>query len=124
MELKTRRLADWIVLEVSGDSLDAYATERFHQAVMQILSDKAAKVLVDLSGVKSMDSYGVEEIVLTRQRVMLTGGKFALCGLQPVVRSILRATHLDSVFEIIETPESLLHCTQPRPVDDPACNGL
>jgi anti-sigma B factor antagonist len=87
------------VIEVRGE-VDLYSSPRLREPVVAATRAKAARVVVDLSGVAYMDSSGVATLVEGLQFSRRYGGTFRLAGLAPSVRQVFSFAKLDKVFEI------------------------
>src|ERR1700716_2553054 len=80
--------------------IDLHVSPRVAPSPQAMISDKAPRIVVDLSRVNYIDSSGLAVLVEAMQNVEEYGGKFALAGLQENVRSIFETARLDQVFLI------------------------
>jgi anti-sigma B factor antagonist len=87
------------VLPLEGE-IDLHVSPRVAASLEAMISDKAPRIVVDLSRVNYIDSSGLAVLVEAMQNVEEYGGKFALAGLQENVRSIFETARLDQVFLI------------------------
>ncbi len=91
------------VIEVKGD-IDLYSSPQVRQTILDTLGHKSTKrVIVDLTGVRYVDSSGVASLVEGLQLSRKSQVRFALCGLNKAPRQVLELTRLIKVFEIHET---------------------
>ena len=96
------------VIEVKGD-IDLYSSPQVRQTMLDTLNQKNVKrVIVDLTGVRYVDSSGVASLVEGLQLSRKSQVRFALCGLNKAPRQVLELTRLIKVFEIHETLEAAL----------------
>ena len=72
-------------------------------AVSEALEAGARKLLFDLSGVSTIDSSGIGELVSAYTTVTNRGGQLKLASLPSKVSDILQITQLISVFEVFDT---------------------
>ena len=70
------------------------------EAVHEALDAGASSILVDLSGVTTIDSSGIGELVSAYTTVTNKGKKLALLHLPPKVADLLQITQLITVFDI------------------------
>ena len=96
-----------VVAEASGD-IDLHRSSDFQEALLALLAEKPATIVVDLSAVSYMDSSGVASLVKLLARVRRDGVGLKLVGMTPRVRSVFEITRLDTVFEIFTTQEEAL----------------
>ena len=73
-----------------------------------IVKEKPQTVVVDLSNVTYIDSSGLAILIEGMQNVEAYGGKFALAGLQEVVRPIFEIARLDQEFRLFPDVEAAL----------------
>ena len=108
MNLSIRQTGKATIVDVTGD-ITLYNAPQLRAMLVEQLKDKhAARLIINLSEVKYIDSAGVASLVegLKISRELKTG--FALFGLQRSPRQVLELTHLVKVFSIFETePEAL-----------------
>jgi len=87
------------VLALEGE-IDLHEAPNIKESLQPLISAKSPLLIVDLSGVTYIDSSGLALFIETMQRVQGYGGKFALCGLRPGVKTIFEIARLDQVFRI------------------------
>jgi anti-sigma B factor antagonist len=108
LEVHVRNLERAAIIEVQGE-VDLYTSLRMREAIVQMASVKTALVVVDLSGVKYMDSSGVATLVEGLQFSRGYGGVFRLAGLGGAVREVFKFAKLEKVFEIYaDTTQALI----------------
>ena len=110
MEISARTDAEKeaAIIEVKGD-IDLYSSPQVRQTILDTLNQKTAKrVIVDLTGVRYVDSSGVASLVEGLQLSRKSQVRFALCGLNKAPRQVLELTRLIKVFEIHDTLDAAL----------------
>jgi anti-anti-sigma factor len=81
-------------------------------------------VAVDCSQVPYLDSTALNFLVGLYTAAKDAGGRFALCGLNPRMREVLRITHLDEILPIYATRQiALAALAQPAERNDRAAEG-
>ena len=95
------------VLPLDGE-IDLHVSPRVAVSLGQMIKQKPAKLIVDLSRVSYMDSSGLAVLIEAMQGVEEYGGIFALAGMQETVRSIFEIARLDQVFRIFPDVDSAL----------------
>jgi|SRR5579859_1601551 len=99
MDLTTRNNSPVKILGMSG-SFSNLTAGPARQWLDDATAEQPAFVVVDLAGVRFMDSTGLSTLVHAMKRARALGGDLRLCGLQQSVRMIFEMTRLDRVFEI------------------------
>ena len=108
MKLATRSQDGANILEVQGD-IDLYNSPEIRKALLEALRDKNAKrVVVNLTGVRYIDSSGVASLVEGLKKARELNLRFILCGLSNAAREVLELSRLIKVFEVYATEEEAL----------------
>ena len=105
MELTSSQINEINVLELSG-SFDIYTAAPVREWMEQATAAKPANIVVDLSGVKFIDSTALATLVQGIKRARQNQGDIRLSGLNQPVRMVLELTRLDKVFEIYATKDA------------------
>lgn len=65
------------------------------------------RLIVDLSGVREVDSTGLGELIDLHQKMVKNGGALALSDPSPVVKRLLETTRLCRFFTVLEDEMAL-----------------
>jgi anti-sigma B factor antagonist len=95
------------VLALDGE-IDLHEAPQVKTKLLPLINSKLPHVVVDLTGVSYIDSSGLALFIEAMQRIQAYGGKFALCGLRPSVRTIFDIARLDQVFRIFPDRQAAL----------------
>jgi anti-sigma B factor antagonist len=107
LSLETRNRGDVIIVHCQGRIVyrdEAAALSRLVGEVLQ----HAGKLVLDLSGVNSMDSAGIGELALLQTWAQERNAELKCAGANMLVRSLLDLTNLDSVIEVHPTLDAAL----------------
>ena len=96
-----------VIIQATGN-IDLSASTKFQKGVLELLSDKPERVIINLSDVPYMDSSGIASLVKALSVVRGSGASLHLVGLTQRVRSLFEITRLDTVFNIHETEQEAL----------------
>ncbi len=108
IQINIRKEGGTSVVDVVGD-IDLYSSPQVRQTILDELNQKSGdRVLVNLTGVKYVDSSGVASLVEGLQMARKAQVRFALCGLNKAPRQVLELTRLIKVFDIYDTLEEAL----------------
>ncbi len=69
-------------------------------------------IVIDLSKTKFCDSSGLSAVLTANRLCKDTGGRFALCGLQPNVQKLIEIAQLDKVLTIAKGVDEALAAIQ------------
>ena len=90
------------VARVSGE-LNGSCQAEFLDAIVEFVSPSKAKLLLDLAGLKTVDSSGLAALINLATRARLGGGNIALVSPSAFVHGVMQATRLDTWFDIFES---------------------
>ncbi len=99
LSLETRNCGDVIIVHCQGRIVYRDEAAALSQVVGQVLP-QARKLVLDLSGVSAMDSAGIGELVLLQNWAQGSNVSLKCAGPNPMVRTLLDLTNLDSVLEV------------------------
>lgn len=78
------------------------------QTIRNLLNKGHKKFVLNLSGVRSLDSSGIGELVRTYMTVTNRGGNMKMLNLSPKIEEILNITRLSSIFEDFSDEQAAL----------------
>ena len=87
------------VIALEGE-IDLHRSPEIKEMLQPYIDQKVPRILIDLSGVRYIDSSGLALFIETLQRIMAYGGTLGLFGLNESVRNIFEIARLDQVFQI------------------------
>lgn len=90
-----------IVLQLPDDLVMGSA-QLFFNEIKNFLTAERPRVVFDFSGVKHMDSAGVQMLLNSMEEVMKRNGDLKLASISKGPASILELTRVDSLFEIFD----------------------
>lgn len=90
---------NWSVISVSGD-FDVVGAPQVRSAIMRTIAAGATGLIIDLSRVDFVDSFGLGVLVGALKRVAAAAGQLVLVLTEPRVLKVFEITGLDSVFVI------------------------
>jgi anti-anti-sigma factor len=86
------------VLELAG-ILDGIRGNELRREVSEILANGTDILLLDLKGVKFIDSSGLGALVSAMQMVRNANGKLFVCSVSDQVRMLFELTKMDRIFK-------------------------
>jgi anti-sigma B factor antagonist len=97
----------WSVVAVAGE-LDVVGGPDLRQQVMTEVREGHHHVVLDLTGVDFIDSFGLGVIVGALKRLRLLDGELRLVVPEPRLRRVFEVCDLDRVFDLHANVESAL----------------
>ena len=79
-------------------TLDAVTAPELRPVLDALVSEQRTPVVIDLAGLRLIDSSGVGVLVSLFKRVRANGGEVRIVGLRDQPRAIFRLLRLDRVF--------------------------
>jgi anti-sigma B factor antagonist len=108
MRVNVRQREGVTILDLKGKITIGVGDVALRDAIHQALNAGAAKILVNLEDVSTIDSSGVGELVSAYTTVTNRSGKLKLMNLPPKVADILQITQLITVFDVFDDEEEAL----------------
>ena len=100
LEIQSKQMQpDIIVLELTGRITLGRQCKQLEWAVDNLVGEGQKKVILDFSGVTSLDSTGIGIIVMCAGKLKQAGGKLRVCA-QGHVEEVLRLTSVDKVVDL------------------------
>ncbi len=88
------------LVEFSSDTINALATEDLKEKIYEVLRDGTGKMVVDLKGVRYIDSSGFGLLLSITRVAKENYCKVRFCSIEPEVMKVLRMLFLHTVFTI------------------------
>jgi anti-sigma B factor antagonist len=89
-------------------TLDAPGTMTIEEDFKDYLLNLGTLVIVDLSGVDYMSSYGLRMFLMTAKALHSAGGELHLAGANENVMQIIRVAGYDTMFPVYESVEEAI----------------
>ena len=115
LSLETRNRGDVMIVHCQGRIVYRDEAAALSRLVGEIL-ETGGKVVLDLSGVKSIDSAGIGELVFLHTWARSRNADLKCASPTPLVRELLDLTNLNSVLEIHPSVCEALAAFQPGEV--------
>ena len=96
------------ILQLSGKITIGEGDVKLRKAVEELLDGGDRKIILDLDGVKYIDSSGIGELVSSYTTITNRGGELRLSRLNSKIYSLLQLTALVTVFQIYDSNEDAI----------------
>ena len=107
LSLETRNRGDVMIVHCQGRIVYRDEAAALSRLVGEVL-EQGGKVVLDLSGVRSIDSAGIGELVFLHIWAQSRNADLKCAGPTPLVRDLLNLTNVNSVLDIHPSvPEAL-----------------
>ena len=105
MKVSNRNVDGVEIIAMQGKITIGAGDSQLRDAILGALNQGKQNILLDMSGVTTIDSSGIGELVGSYTTVTNRGGKLKLLKLQGKVSDLLQVTQLITVFEVHETED-------------------
>lgn len=105
MKIKEKIENHVAVLTLSGKMMGGPETTALHDHIRGLINDGLNKVVIDLGGVKWMNSSGMGVLMACTTTLKNSDGQLVLARVSDKVNSLLMITQLIKVFDTFETVE-------------------
>ena len=108
MKATTRSVDGVEIISLQGKITIGAGDTQLREVISSALASGKSNVLLDLSGVTTIDSSGIGELVGSYTTVTNRGGKLKLLHLPAKLNELLHVTQLITVFEVYENEAEAL----------------
>ena len=92
-----------IRLEDADFLFDEEVIQQLGQQLERLIKDDGhSRLLINLGGVRYLSSSMLAQLAWLGKRAQSIGGQIQLCGLDPLLRDMVRIAHLSGVLEVCE----------------------
>jgi len=108
MKVKIRETDNAVIIKLEGEMMLGYEANEFHEAIKLSLNKKKKNVVVDLSEVKFITSWGIG--ILIHGYTTATNGEcsFKLAAVPEKVKETFRKIKIESIFQQFNSVEEAL----------------
>ena len=99
LDVRPRPDGDVTILDLSGEVRIGEGAVALRDAMRKLVDQGKNKILLNLSGVKYIDSTGIGELIANYTTVSRQGGQLKLLNLTERVQNLLVITKLVTVFD-------------------------
>ncbi len=108
MEITTRYHGPVAVLRLDGKLTHGEGDAKLRGAVLDVLDEGYDKILIDMGGVRRVDSSGLGELLRCRSTCQRHDAELKLLRLEPSIYTLMTVSKLAGVFEIYESEAEAL----------------
>lgn len=99
LDIQMDRTRSIPVARLSG-ALSALDDQKLSDALGELPFGQEARLAIDMSGLRSIDSSGLASLIAVVTRSRMTNGRVALVAPSPFVAGVLSVTRLDKWFDV------------------------
>lgn len=112
LDVKERQAGDVTILDLSGEVRMGDGSIALREAIRKLADGGKTKLLLNLAGVKYVDSSGIGELIANYTTVSRQGGQLKLLNLTDRIQNLLVITKLLTVFDSYEDEAEALKSFQ------------
>ena len=105
MKATSRDVSGVEIVKLEGKITIGSGDSQLREVISNAISGGKNKILLDMSGVTTIDSSGIGELVGSYTTVTNRGGKLKLLHLPAKLNELLHVTQLITVFEVYENEQ-------------------
>jgi len=110
MKASVRSAANGVdIIKLEGKITIGAGDQQLREVIANAVNDGKTKLLLDLSGVTTIDSSGIGELVGSFTTVTNRGGKLKLLHLPAKLNELLHVTQLITVFEVYDSEQDAIN---------------
>ncbi|MCB1175884.1 MAG: STAS domain-containing protein [Leptospiraceae bacterium] len=104
MQVEFRHVNDVVIVDIAGD-VDIYNSAVLKSSIQEQIAGGARNVLVNMEGVKYIDSSGVGVLIAIMNELNKLEGRIKLVHIYDAVRRVFELTRLTGLFDIYDSEE-------------------
>jgi anti-anti-sigma factor len=108
MKASSRSAGGVEIIKLDGKITIGSGDQQLREIITNALNQGKNKILLDMSGVTTIDSSGIGELVGSYTTVTNRGGKLKLLHLPAKLNELLHVTQLITVFEVYDSEAEAL----------------
>jgi anti-sigma B factor antagonist len=112
LDVKERQAGDVTILDMTGEVRIGEGSISLRDSIRNLADQGKKKVLLNLAGVKYMDSTGVGELIANYTTITRGGGQLKLLNLTDRIQNLLVITKLLTVFDAYDNEAEALKSFQ------------
>lgn len=93
----------YVLFKLNESKLDSITSPALKSELIMINANGIRNIILQLSDVKLCDSKGLSALLVANRLCTNSDGIFVLTGLQPTVEKVLQISHLEDVFNIVNS---------------------
>ena len=105
MKATARNVNGVDIIKLDGKITIGAGDQQLREVIGNAVNEGKTKILLDMSGVTTIDSSGIGELVGSYTTVTNRGGKLKLLHLPAKLNELLHVTQLITVFEVYENEQ-------------------
>ena len=109
LNIKKRQAGDVTILDLDGEVRIGDSATALRSSIRDLVAGGSQKILLNLGGVKYIDSSGIGELIANYTTVGRTGGQLKLLNLTEKVQDLLVITKLLTVFDVYDNEADALN---------------
>src|SRR5262245_59172816 len=106
MAAQSQTVGETLLLTPREPLLAGGAAEALETQLRTLIRGGHRDLVIDLSGVSSIDSAGIRALVRGHTSAQRAGGRLRLAAARPAVSKVLEVSHLATIFESYDTVEA------------------
>jgi len=97
-----------VIINLEGEMMLGYEANEFHEAIENAIENNKKKIVVGLSNVQFISSWGIGILVYGYTTTTNSGGEFKLAAVPAKIDAVLKKTKLDTIFDKYASVEEAL----------------
>src|SRR5688572_7483209 len=117
MEVKTDTKERFHVIRVETQEMSAIMAVELDRQLEELLKDNTKNVVLNLSGVKTMQEEAAEKLVRTQQKFYESGASFVVCEMPKVLEEFLDSKDLLEYMNVTPTESEAYDIVQMEEIE-------
>ena len=106
MEISTRTVKNWSILDISGN-IRRQTAPLFKSYCQDLIKKSKLRIIANFELVDTIDSVGLGILISVSKELTAVNGKFVLMALNENIHELLEMTSVDKMFPVLKSEEDL-----------------
>ena len=102
LNISERQAGDSVILDLEGNIIMGSGSAQLRDSIRRLIQEGKEKIILNLAGVKYIDSSGVGELVSSSVALNRVQGQLKLLNLPEKVEEVMALSSLLSIFEVYD----------------------
>ena len=109
MKIEITETKNGTVIKMVGKMMLGYSANEFHEAVLTAIEKNKKNIIVDLSEIETITSWGIGILMYGYTTVTNNDGTFKLAAVPNNIKDIIKKVKLDGILEQYDTIDDALN---------------
>lgn len=108
MKISSQISDKYSIVKFNIDQILGYEAQEFQDAILEALDNNIKSIIIDLSSVKFISSWGIGMLIHGLATTTNRGGNYKIVGIANNIMKVFRKVKIDTVLEIYDNVQNAI----------------